>query len=73
MKGILFILTVIGIILIAIGMNAAVVYGICWALVQVGITHIGTWEVQFSWALVILFILVTGVISSIVNISVHND
>ena len=42
--------------------NAGVVWLLCWGLNAIGITTIGTWTVQFSWPLVIVFWLITSTI-----------
>lgn len=56
---------IIFILSIAIGffINAGVVWLLCWGLKAIGITTIFGWTVSFSWPLVVLFTLITMIIS----------
>ena len=46
-------------------LSAGVVWVLCWALNAVGIHTIGGWTVQFSWPLVIIFIVVYSIIAGL--------
>ena len=50
---------------LAIGflLNAGFVWIVCWALNAIGVHTIGSWTVQFSWPLVIIFTLICLLIS----------
>lgn len=45
--------------------DAALVWVFCWALNAAGIAYIGAWKVEFSWALVIVIMLVELFLKSI--------
>jgi hypothetical protein len=61
-------------VLCVLGINGLLVWGICWALNAIGIHTIGTWTIEFSWALVILFTIVETILKSIFKKSeVKND
>ena len=52
----------IGIFALGFLFNALTVYVLCWGLKAIGVTSICGWTVAFSWPLVIVFSLITGVI-----------
>ncbi len=52
-------------LIIALLINAGLVWIICWGLKTVGITSIAGWTVAFSWPLVILFTVVCMVFRGI--------
>ena len=56
-----------------LGINGLLVWGICWALNAIGVHAIGSWTVEFSLALVILFIIVETILKSIFKKSEKND
>lgn len=43
--------------------DAGFVWIICWALNAIGVHHIGSWRVEFSWPLVLIFLLISALIS----------
>jgi hypothetical protein len=51
--------------------NALIVLALCWGLNALGIFTIGTFVVQFSWPLVIVFTVVMSIIKSIFNITIN--
>ena len=62
-------LTIIVIILAIISIEFLIDAGLvalaCWCLPMIGITHIGSWEVTFSWPLVIVVWVITAFLSAI--------
>lgn len=48
--------------------DAAIVWVFCWALNAAGIAYIGAWKVEFSWALVIVVILIEWLFKSIISV-----
>ena len=60
-------------ILLALGVNGLLIWGICWALNAIGIHTIAGWTVEFSWALVILFTIIVGLLKSIFKRSEKDD
>lgn len=66
-------LTVIGIVLgviaLCIGISLVewfvVLKILCWALPALGITAIGSWTIAFSWKLVLVCAIVSGILSGI--------
>ena len=60
----------IGIIIVlalAFAIDAGIVWLLCWSLNGIGVHTIGGWTVQFSWPLVVLFIVVTIIITGILR------
>ena len=51
--------------------DAGIVWVICWGLNAIGIHSIGDWQVQFSWPLVIVVILISSLLSGIFNVTVN--
>jgi len=51
--------------------DAGLVWVICWGLNAIGIHTIGGWQVQFSWPLVIVVILISYLLSGIFKITVN--
>lgn len=60
---------VIGCILLCFGLSLlwwfVVLKILCWALPAIGITAIGTWTIAFSWKLVLICSIVSGILSGI--------
>ena len=51
--------------------DAGIVWAICWGLNAIGIHSIGGWQVQFSWPLVIVVILISSLLSGIFKVTVN--
>lgn len=60
-------------ILLALGFNGLLIWGICWALNAIGIHTIAGWTVEFSWALVVLFTIVEAILKSFFKNSDNDD
>ena len=59
-----FIVVVLAIALV-VGLNALVVWLLCWGLKAIGIYAIGGWTVAFSWPLVLVFVIVCSTLGGI--------
>ena len=51
--------------------DAGIVWAICWGLNAIGIHSIGGWQVQFSWPLVIVVILISSLLSGIFKVTIN--
>ena len=67
----LFFLIVIAILAVCFFIDAGLVWAICWGLNAIGIHSIGGWQVQFSWPLVIVVILISSLLSGIFKVTVN--
>lgn len=62
-------LVLIGIFYIALvlalvfGINALIVWVLCWCLKAIGIVSIFGWTVAFSWPLVVVFMIISSIFS----------
>ena len=52
--------------------DAGVVWLLCWGLNVIGVHSIGGWNVTFSWPLVVVFVIITCVLSGIFKGSESN-
>ena len=60
-----WILAAIIFIALAVGLNALVVWLLCWGLKAIGIYTICGWTVAFSWPLVLVFVIVCSTLGGI--------
>ena len=52
--------------------DAGIVWVICWGLNAIGIHSIGGWQVQFSWPLVIVVILISSLLGGAFRVTTTN-
>ena len=60
-----WILAAIIFIALAVGLNALVVWLLCWGLKAIGIYTICGWTVAFSWPLVLVFVIICSTLGGI--------
>lgn len=66
----LIFLFIVAALALAFFIDAGIVWAICWGLNAIGIHSIGGWQVQFSWPLVIVVILISSLLSGIFKVTV---
>lgn len=62
LEGILIIVLTIALV---VGLNALVVWLLCWGLKAIGIYTICGWTVAFSWPLVLVFVIICSILGGI--------
>ena len=62
LEGILIIVLTLAVV---IGLNALVVWLLCWGLKAIGIYTICGWTVAFSWPLVLVFVIIYSILRGI--------
>ena len=62
LEGILIIILTLALV---VGLNALVVWLLCWGLKAIGIYTICGWTVGFSWPLVLVFVIVCSTLGGI--------
>lgn len=63
--GILYIALIFAIIF---GINAIIVWLLCWGLKAIGIVSIFGWTVAFSWPLVVVFMIISSIFGKVTYI-----
>ena len=66
----LVLLAIIAALALGFFIDAGIVWIICWGLNVIGIHSIGSWQVQFSWPLVIVVILISSLFGRFFRVNV---
>lgn len=62
LEGILIIILTLALV---VGLNALVIWLLCWGLKAIGIYTICGWTVAFSWPLVLVFVIICSTLGGI--------